>query len=130
MAVIHAISLDELTSNRSKKQPSSRTLRTQALEREAEEVVQAIQERGGAVIDFSQEDGNPERYLSGLRSALHRGGHRDIILQKKRGAPQATARRMQEEDKARLEKRRQTGARLGQVAKARAMERRLARGGR
>lgn len=127
MALIRAVSLDELMSTRSKKQPSGRTLRTQALEREAEEVVQAINARGAAEIDFSQEDGSPDRYLSGLRSALNRKGHRDIILQKKRGSSQATARRMQEDDRARMEKRRQTGARLGQVAKARAMERRRAR---
>lgn len=126
MAEIRAISLDEALRSRSRKQPSMRTLRTRALERDAEEVVKAVQGQGAAQIDFSREEGSPERYLSGLRSALSRKGHNEILLQKRRGLAQATAWRMREEDKSRIEKRRQTGARLGQVAKARAGARRRA----
>ena len=124
MAQIQAVGLDEALSSRAKKQPSLRTLRTRALERDAADVLDAIKAQGAAIIDFSQEEGNPDRYLSGLRSALTRGGHKTILLQKKRGTPQAVAWEMREEDKARVEKRRQTGARLGQVAKARAGTRR------
>ena len=124
MAEVRAITLDEALSSRTKKQPSSRTLRTRALENDAEQVLQAIRSEGAAQIDFSQEEGSPERYLSGLRSALSRKGNTDILLQKKRGLPMAMAWRMRDEDKARVEKRRQTGARLGQVAKARAGSRR------
>jgi hypothetical protein len=127
MAHIEAVPLDVALSSRTKKQPSARTLRTRALERDAEEVVSAIQAQGAAQIDFSQESENPDRYLSGLRSALARKGHRAILLQKKRGSAQAIAWEMREEDKARVEKRRQTGARLGQVAKTRAGQRRTTR---
>src|ERR1700730_2712762 len=127
MAQIEAVPLDVALSSRAKKQPSGRTLRTRALERDAEEVVSAIKERGAAQIDFSQEEGSPERYLSGLRSALSRKGFRTILLQKKRGASQAVAWQMRDEDKARVEKRRQTGARLGQVAKTRSGQRRRRR---
>jgi hypothetical protein len=127
MAQIEAIPLDIALSSRTKKQPSARTLRTRALENDAEAVIEAIRQRGAAQIDFAQEDANPERYLSGLRSALARKGHRTILLQKKRGAPQAVAWELREEDKARVEKRRQTGARLGQVAKNRAGQRRKGR---
>jgi hypothetical protein len=124
MAYIEAVPLEVALSSRTKKQPSARTLRTQALERDAEQVISAIQAQGAAQIDFSQESENPERYLSGLRSALARKGHRDVLLQKKRGTPQAVAWKMRDEDRARVEKRRQTGARLGQVAKTRAGQRR------
>jgi hypothetical protein len=127
MAQIQAVPLDQALSSRGKKPPSARTLRTRRLENDAEEVVKAISERGAAEIDFSEEEGSPERYLLGLRSALTRKGHSAILLQKKRGAAQAVAWRIREEDKARVEKRRQTGARLGQVAKARAGSRRRAR---
>jgi hypothetical protein len=127
MAQIEAVPLEVALSSRTKKQPSARTLRTRALESDAEEVMKAIRARGAAQIDFSQDDTNPERYLSGLRSALTRKGHRTILLQKKRGAPQAVAWELRDEDKQRVEKRRQTGARLGQVAKARAGQRRRAR---
>ncbi|MGI8553461.1 MAG: hypothetical protein ACR2PL_22160 [Dehalococcoidia bacterium] len=127
MARIQALSLDEALSNRSKKQPSSRTLRTRALEEEAEEVAHAIETEGAAQIDFSQEDGSPERYLSGLRSALTRRGYTNVLLQKKRGVPEALAWRIRDEDKGRVEKRRQTGARLGQVAKTRAGTRKRAK---
>ena len=121
---IRAVPLDLALSSRTKKQPSARTLRTRALEKDAEEVVKAIKERGAAQIDFAAEEESPDRYLSGLRSALTRKGHRGILLQKKRGAAQAVAWEMRDEDKSRVEKRRQTGARLGQVAKARAGQRR------
>lgn len=127
MAQIQAVALDEALSSRAKKQPSGRTLRTRALESDADEVARAVKARGAAQIDFSQEEGNPERYLSGLRSALARKGHNSILLQKKRGVGQAVAWEMREEDKARVEKRRQTGARLGQHAKARAGARRRSR---
>jgi hypothetical protein len=127
MAQIEAVPLDIALSSRTKKQPSARTLRTRALEKDAEEVVKAIKDRGAAQIDFSSEDESPERYLSGLRSALARKGHRSILLQKKRGVAQAVAWEMRDEDKSRVEKRRQTGARLGQVAKARAGQRRRGR---
>jgi len=127
MAQIQAVPLDQALSSRGKKQPSARTLRTRRLEDDAEEVVRAISAEGAAQIDFSQEEGSPERYLSGLRSALTRKGHKGILLQKKRGVAQAVAWRMRDEDKARVEKRRQTGARLGQVAKARAGARRRSR---
>lgn len=124
MAEVRAITLDEALSSRTKKQPSGRTLRTRALENDADQVLEAIKGEGAAQIDFSQEEGSPERYLSGLRSALTRRGHTDILLQKKRGLPMATAWRMRDEDQSRVEKRKQTGARLGQVAKARAGTRR------
>jgi hypothetical protein len=124
MAEVRAISLEEALSSRTKKQPSSRTLRTRALENDAEQVLHAIEDEGAAQIDFSQEEGSPERYLSGLRSALSRTGHNDILIQKKRGLAMATAWRMRDEDQSRVEKRKQTGARLGQVAKARAGTRR------
>jgi hypothetical protein len=124
MAQIQAVPLEEALSSRGKKQPSARTLRTHRLEDDAEAVVKAIAERGAAQVDFSQEEEIPDRYLSGLRSALTRKGHKGILVQKKRGVAQAIAWRMREEDKARVEKRRQTGARLGQVAKARAGARR------
>jgi len=127
MAQIEAVPLDVALSSRTKKQPSARTLRTQALERDAEAVVSAIDTLGAAQIDFSHESENPERYLSGLRSALSRKGHHTILLQKKRGVAQAVAWKMRDEDKSRVEKRRQTGARLGQVAKARAGQRRRTR---
>lgn len=127
MAQIQAVPLDEALSSRAKKQPSARTLRTRALETDAGEVARAVKERGAAQIDFSLEDGSPDRYLSGLRSALSRKGHNAILLQKKRGVAQAVAWQMREEDKSRVEKRRQTGARLGQVAKARAGARRRTR---
>jgi len=127
MAEVRAITLEEALSSRNKKQPSSRTLRTRALENDAERVLQAIRDEGAAQIDFSLEEGSPERYLSGLRSAFSRKGHNDILLQKKRGLPIATAWRLRDEDKSRVEKRRQTGARLGQVAKARAGSRRKTR---
>ncbi len=127
MAQIEAVPLDVALSSRTKKQPSARTLRTRSLEIDAEAVVKAIKERGAAQIDFSQDDANPDRYLSGLRSALARKGHRTILLQKKRGAPQAVAWELREEDRPRVEKRRQTGTRLGQVAKARASQRRRGR---
>jgi hypothetical protein len=124
MAQIEAVPLDVALSSRTKKQPSARTLRTRALERDAEAVISAIRVQGAAQIDFSQENESPERYLSGLRSALARKGHHTVLLQKKRGAAQAVAWKMREEDRARVEKRRQTGARLGQVAKVRAGQRR------
>jgi len=127
MAQIQAVPLDEALSSRGKRLPSARTLRTRRLEDDAEEVVRAILAQGAAQIDFSQEEGRPERYLSGLRSALTRKGHKAILLQKKRGVAQAVAWRMRDEDKGRVEKRRQTGARLGQVAKARAGARRRSR---
>jgi hypothetical protein len=127
MAQIQAVPLDEALSSRAKKQPSARTLRTRRLEDDAEAVVKAISEQGAAQVDFSQEEGNADRYLSGLRSALMRKGHKAILLQKKRGVAQAVAWRMRDEDKPRVEKRRQTGARLGQVAKARAGSRRRGR---
>jgi hypothetical protein len=126
MAQIDAIPLDVALSSRTKRQPSARTLRTRALEDDAVAVVTAIKERGAARIDYSH-DSSPDRYLSGLRSALVRQGHGSILLQKKRGASEAVAWELREEDKPRLEKRRQTGARLGRVAKARAGQRRQSR---
>jgi hypothetical protein len=126
MAQIDAIPLDIALSSRNKRQPSARTLRTRALEDDADAVVKAIKERGAARIDFAH-DASPDRYLSGLRSALTRKGHGSILLQKKRGAAEAVAWELRDEDKPRLEKRRQTGARLGQVAKARAGQRRQPR---
>src|SRR5581483_7600591 len=72
MAQIEAVPLDVALSSRAQKQKSARTLRTEALERDAEEVMIAIKAQGAAQIDFSQESENPERYLSGLRSALSR----------------------------------------------------------
>ncbi len=123
MAQIEAVSLDVALSSRTKKQKSARTLRTEALTQDAKAVVSAIDTQGAAQIHFSDDD-SPERYLSGLRAALIREGHQEILLQKKRGAAQAVAWKMREEDRGRVEKRRQTGARLGQVAKTRAGQRR------
>lgn len=126
MAVIRPMPVDEALTNRTKRHPSGRTLRTQSLEKDAEQVAQAVESEGAAQIDFSQEEGSPDRYLSGLRSALTRKGYTNILLQKRRGAPEAVAWKMRDEDKPRVEKRKQTGARLGQHAKARAGTRRKA----
>jgi hypothetical protein len=120
MAFITPIPLEEALQSRSSKQPSARTLRTRRLEQDAESVVQAIGSTGAALISVAEDEDTPAHYLSGLRSALQRGGHAEILLQKKRGQAQIVARKALPDDAARLQKRRETGARLGQMAKERA----------
>ena len=111
MAVIEPVGLEEAL-RRGHKGPSARTLRTRRLEEDARQVVDAINARGAAVVDVSGEEIPAERYISGLRSALSRQGHSDILTQKRRGTAVLVAWRMRDEDRSRVEKRKETGRRL------------------
>jgi len=128
MATITAAPIEEALAT-TRKGPSARTLRTRRLERDADEVARIAESGSAAMITVAEEDLPTERYLSGLRSALKRRGYEGIVLQKRRNQDQIAAWYARPEDEARLEKRRQTGARLGQMAKQRATKgRRPARG--
>jgi len=120
VAIIAPLPLEEALRSHTPKELSARTLRTRELEQDAQSVVEAIHEKGAAVIDVDEREDTAAHYLAGLRSALLRGGHADVLLQKKRGQPQIVAWKARPEDAARIEIRRTTGARLGQIAKARA----------
>jgi hypothetical protein len=124
VVVITPIPLEQALPTHSAKEPSARTLRTRQLEQDADAVVQAVKDRGAAAITVDEKQDSASHYLSGLRSALARGGHVEILLQKRRGLPQIVAWTARPEDAARIEIRRETGARLGQFAKQRAAAKR------
>src|ERR1700690_3671962 len=116
MVVIAAIPLEEALWSRATKQPSARTLRTRQLEEDAEAILHAISEKGAADIEVDEQEDTTPHYLQGLRSALHRGGHTEVLLQKKRGQARIVAWKARPEDAVRIEARRKTGARMGQIA--------------
>lgn len=120
MAIIASIPIEEALRNRSAREPSARTLRTRQLEEDAEAVLKAIKDKGAASINVDEREDSAGHYLSGLRSALQRSGHTEILLQKKRNQAQIVAWKSRPEDAAKRETRRRTGARLGQMAKERA----------
>jgi hypothetical protein len=120
MSVITAVPIEEALMQRPTKEPSARTLRTRQLEKDAEEVVAAITRAGAALISVSVDDLPTERYLSGLRNALRRKGHTKVLLQKRRGRDEIAAWNERPEDEERLQQRRETGQRLGNLAKQRA----------
>jgi len=120
MAVIAAVPIEEALRGPSSKEPSARTLRTRQLEKDASDVVAAVKQVGAALITVDGDDLPTDHYLTGLRSALRRLGHTKVLLQKRRGQDQIAAWLERPEDQARLATRRQTGQRLGQMAKARA----------
>jgi len=120
MTVITAVPIEDALRWPTLKEPSPRVLRNRQLEREAGEVVAAVNQKGAALINVEGDDLPTDRYLTGLRSALRRLGHTKVLLQKRRGQDQIAAWMERPEDEARLQTRRATGARLGQMAKARA----------
>jgi len=120
MAVITAVPIEEALRAPFPKEPSLRTLRTRQLEKDAADVVAAVKQAGAALITVDGDDLPSDRYLTGLRSALRRLGHTKVLLQKRRGQDQIAAWPERPEDEARLQTRRETGARLGQMARARA----------
>jgi hypothetical protein len=126
MAVIIAVSVDEALIKPPTKEPSARTLRTRQLEQDAEDVVAAVNRTGAAHISISVEDLPTARYLSGLRAALGRKGHTQLILQKRRGRDEIVAWNARPEDQDRIRARRETGRRLGQLVKQRARKSRRA----
>jgi hypothetical protein len=121
VAVITAVTTEEVLTARHK-EPSVRTLRTRQLEHDAAAVADAVDTTGAALIEVTAEEGPTARYLTGLRNALLRLGFTHILLQKRRGQDTIAAWRERPEDTERLEKRRQHGARLGQMAKQRAAQ--------
>jgi len=128
VAIIAPVPLEEALRSHTPKELSARTLRTRELEQDAESVVEAINDKGAAVIDVDEREDSAAHYLAGLRSALARRGHSGILLRKKRGQPQIVAWKARPEDRARMETKRKTGARLGQIAKARAAAARAPQG--
>jgi hypothetical protein len=120
MVVIAAIPLEEALWSRATKQPSARTLRTRQLEEDAEAILHAISEKGAADIEVDEQEDSASHYLQGLRAALRRGGHTEVFLQKRRGAPKIVAWKARPEDAVRIEARKETGARMGQLARDRA----------
>jgi non-ribosomal peptide synthetase component E (peptide arylation enzyme) len=122
MAVIIAVPVEEALTKPATKEPSARTLRTRELEKDAEEVVAAVNRSGAAIIHVSDDDLPAARYLTGLHSALGRLGHTQVLLQKRRGRDEIAAWKERPEDQARLATRRKTGQRLGQLARQRAQK--------
>jgi hypothetical protein len=121
MVTIEAISLEEALRNQTNKRPSARTLRTRQLEADAQAVLEAIDKTGACIVGVTADEDTTAHYLVGLRSALSRSGHSDILLQKRRGRDEIVARMALPEDASRIAARRATSARLGQSAKARAI---------
>lgn len=118
MAVVLPASVEEALQS-SRKEPSARTQRTRQIEQDVRDVADIVMSNDAAVIAVGEEDGPVERYISALRAAMRRAGYDDILLQKKRGRPQIVAWRKRAEDEVSIERRRQHGARLGQLAKQR-----------
>jgi hypothetical protein len=120
MAVIIAVPVEEALTKPVAKEPSARTLRTRQLEKDAAEVVAALNRAEAALIYVSDDDLPTTHYLSGLRAALGRMGQTSVLLQKRRGQDEIAAWKERPEDQARLAVRRKTGQRLGQLMKQRA----------
>jgi len=119
VAVITSVAIAEALARTSPREPSARTLRTRKLEKDAADVVAAVNQAGAALIHVDGDDLPTDHYLAGLRSALRRLGHTKVLLQKRRGQDQIAAWMERPEDQARIQKRRETGARLGQLARQR-----------
>jgi len=122
MATITAVPIQDALRGPSPKEPSLRTLRTRQLEKDASDVVAAVKQSGAALISVDGDDLPTDHYLTGLRSALRRLGHTKVLLQKRRGQDQIAAWTERPEDQARLQTRRETGTRLGKIAKERAQK--------
>jgi hypothetical protein len=120
MAVITPVPVEEALTKPIAKEPSARTLRTRQIEKDAAEVVAAVNSGQAALISISHDDLPAARYLTGLRSALRRLGHTEVLVQKRRGRDELAAWKERPEDQARLATRRKTGQRLGLLAKQRA----------
>ena len=120
MAVITPVAIEQALAPASRPEASPRTLRTRKLEKDAGDVVAAVNQAGAALISVDGDDLPTGHYLAGLRSALRRLGHPKVLLQKRRGQDQIAAWMERAEDQARLRTRRETGKRLGNIVRERA----------
>jgi hypothetical protein len=72
MARITSVPLEDVLPSRIPKAPGVWTLRRNHFDRDAVDVIRAVNEAGAAIIESVEED--PKRYLAGLRKALDRAG--------------------------------------------------------
>ena len=123
MVTIAPVSLEVALASRTH-EPSSRTLRTRSITEDAKAVLTAISEQGAASIQYGEEeDPIAGRYLSGLRAAMRRLNHPEVLFYKQRSKREIRAWVARPEDQTRIESRRATGQRLGQHARERAATR-------
>ena len=121
MAVITAIPLEEAIA-KPEHEPSERTLATKEAESDARAIADNLLNAAKpTAVKISYE--NHPNYLSHLRAALRRMGHKNILIRAKRSEPVAFARLATTDDEGTLNTRRATGTRLGQLARERAKAR-------
>jgi hypothetical protein len=110
MARITPVPLEQVLRAKQPKAPGARVLRRQQFDRDAVELIRAVNETGAAVIQSIEED--PKRYLTGLRKALARAGKDEIMLRRRPARNHIIAWRMRPEDREAQEKRRALELRL------------------
>lgn len=120
MARIEPLSVEEALVSGRPKQPSERSLRTHRIAADTRLVIDALFQKGAAIIDLEEQDKPVDGYLNSLRRGLLREGRTDVLVQRKRGQDRIVAWFRRPEDEARMAVRRATGARLGQLMKQRA----------
>ncbi len=113
--------IEEVTTP-AKSGPGIRTLRMQELDDAVLDILKAVKTEGAAVIDFKPDDSEytANQFVHGLRSALARAEQNDLLVRKVRGSTEVRVWPIRPEDEAVLEKRRETGARLGEYTRQRA----------